>query len=74
MIREASGVEPRAFVRWGAYLSPRHRLARDSGGRLRSELMSRVERGVESQTGLSGLNEKDVEGALRRLVNQQTVG
>ncbi|EIW69231.1 hypothetical protein TREMEDRAFT_39462 [Tremella mesenterica DSM 1558] len=48
LIREAAGVEPKAFVRW--------------------------ERGVESSTGLSGLNEKDVASALNQLVNQQTVG
>ncbi|KAK4684103.1 NADH dehydrogenase (ubiquinone) 1 alpha subcomplex subunit 2, partial [Tremellales sp. Uapishka_1] len=48
LIREASGVEPRAFVRF--------------------------ERGIESQTALSDLSEKDVGSALSHLINSQTVG
>ena len=36
--------------------------------------MGCIDRGEENQTMLSGLSEKDVDAALVRLVNQQTVG
>ncbi|KAK1920886.1 NADH dehydrogenase 10.5K chain [Papiliotrema laurentii] len=45
LIREANGIEPRAFARF--------------------------ERGVEAQTNLSGLSEKDVSAALSKLVSSQ---
>ena len=62
LIREASGVEPRAFARFGKCRS---------GSRLRLGYFAAVltvDRGVEVQTSLAGLGEKDVEAALGKLV------
>lgn len=42
-------------------------------GRLRS-LPLFLERGVESQTSLNGLSEKQVDSAISQLVAQQTAG
>lgn len=61
LIREASGVEARAFARFGEFFVGRPRMCRANIW---------VERGVESQTSLADMSEGDVNKALEQLVSR----
>lgn len=72
LIREASNISPRAFVRFGA--SPYVELTPVALSimTLADESPSCVERGVESEAQLANLSEPDVGKVLTHLVNQQS--
>ena len=85
MIREAQGVEPRAFVRFGQSLLlhtpplyirnlPRDYSCWELDSRRDETADVRAERGAETQTSLANLSMMDVDKALERLVNSQTPG